>query len=50
MSHCYEDFNFIGGGSHKVKAEYGLTSKGDPKPTRKEKRRTRQTKRRNKRK
>jgi len=50
LSHCYEDFNFIGGGSHKVKAEYGLTSKGDPKPTRKEKRRARQTKRRNKRK
>lgn len=50
LSHCYEDFNFIGGGSSKVKAEYGLTGKGDPKPTRKEKRRARQNKRRNKRK
>jgi len=50
LSHCYDDFNFIGGGSSKVKSEYGLTGKGDPKPTKKEKRRARQNKRRNRKK
>ena len=48
LSHCYADFNFLGGGSGKVKGEYGITGKGDPAPTRTQKRQARQTKRRNK--